>query len=105
MPGSFLYFADRLPAPADFTPRRRQGFGRLQTAVATKFLDHAGHVFVMSTGIVVRTIAPLLKTKTTDPAVVVIDEAGRHAISLVSATSAVPTPWLFPWPGPWAPNL
>ncbi len=40
-------------------------------------------VFIMASGIVVRTIAPLLKDKRTDPAVVVLDEAGKHAISLV----------------------
>ncbi len=39
-------------------------------------------VFIMASGIVVRTIAPLLKDKRTDPAVVVLDEAGKHAISL-----------------------
>ena len=40
-------------------------------------------VFIMASGIVVRTIARLLKDKRTDPAVVVLDEAGKHAISLV----------------------
>lgn len=39
-------------------------------------------VFIMAAGIVVRTIAPLLKDKRADPAVVVLDEAGKHAISL-----------------------
>jgi cobalt-precorrin 5A hydrolase/precorrin-3B C17-methyltransferase len=39
-------------------------------------------VFIMASGIVVRTIAPLLKDKKTDPAVVVLDEAGKFAISL-----------------------
>ncbi|MCK9419550.1 MAG: cobalamin biosynthesis protein [Nitrospirae bacterium] len=39
-------------------------------------------VFIMASGIVVRTIAPLLKDKRTDPAVVVLDEAGRYAVSL-----------------------
>jgi cobalt-precorrin 5A hydrolase len=43
-----------------------------------------GHLFIMATGIVVRMIAPLLVSKATDPAVVVMDEAGRFAISLVS---------------------
>ncbi len=38
----------------------------------------------MASGIVVRTIAPLLKDKKTDPAVVVLDEAGKFAVSLVS---------------------
>jgi len=41
-------------------------------------------IFIMATGIVVRTIAPLLKDKRTDPAVVVLDEKGNFAISLVS---------------------
>ncbi len=41
-------------------------------------------IFIMATGIVVRTIAPLLKDKRTDPAVVVLDEKGRYAISLLS---------------------
>jgi len=40
-------------------------------------------VFIMASGIVVRTIAPLLKDKKTDPAVVVLDEAGKFAVSLV----------------------
>ena len=38
----------------------------------------------MASGIVVRTIAPLIKDKKTDPAVVVLDEKGRFAVSLLS---------------------
>jgi cobalt-precorrin 5A hydrolase len=38
----------------------------------------------MSTGIVVRLIAALIKHKTEDPAVVVVDDGGNHAISLLS---------------------
>ena len=41
-------------------------------------------IFIMATGIVARTIAPLIRDKKTDPAVVVVDEAGRFAISLLS---------------------
>lgn len=41
-------------------------------------------IFIMAAGIVVRTIAPLVKDKKTDPAVVVLDEKGRFAISLLS---------------------
>ena len=41
-------------------------------------------VFIMAAGIAVRTIAPLLQDKKTDPAVVVIDEGGRHIVSLLS---------------------
>ncbi|MCX8030829.1 MAG: precorrin-3B C(17)-methyltransferase [Thermodesulfovibrionales bacterium] len=41
-------------------------------------------IFIMATGIVVRVIAPLLKDKKTDPAILVIDEKGDHVISLLS---------------------
>ncbi len=41
-------------------------------------------IFIMATGIVTRTIAPLIKNKKIDPAVVVLDENGRFAISLLS---------------------
>ena len=41
-------------------------------------------VFISSCGIAVRSVAPYLKSKTTDPAVVVIDETGRFVISLLS---------------------
>ena len=43
-----------------------------------------GFVCVMAAGIVVRAIAPLLSDKRHDPAVVVVDEQGRFAVSLLS---------------------
>ena len=43
-----------------------------------------GFVCIMATGIVVRGIAPLLQGKTSDPCVVVLDEKGRHVVSLLS---------------------
>lgn len=45
---------------------------------------HKRFIFIMASGIVVRTIAPLIKNKKTDPAVVVLDEKGRFAVSLLS---------------------
>ena len=51
-------------------------------AVADLWGRNSALVFIMASGIVVRTIAPLLKDKKTDPAVVVIDDAGKHVISL-----------------------
>ena len=38
----------------------------------------------MAAGIVVRSIAPLLKDKATDPCVLVLDQHGRHVVSLLS---------------------
>ena len=45
--------------------------------------EYSALVFIMASGIVVRTIAPLIKDKKTDPAVVVLDEKGEFAVSLV----------------------
>lgn len=43
-----------------------------------------GLVSVMASGIVVRMIAPLLESKDVDPGVVVMDDAGKFAISLLA---------------------
>jgi len=43
-----------------------------------------GFVCIMAAGIVVRAIAPLLHGKESDPCVVVVDEKGHHAVSLLS---------------------
>lgn len=52
-------------------------------AVAAVFATSRALVLVMATGIAVRLLAPLLHDKRSDPAVVVVDDAGRFAISLV----------------------
>jgi len=59
-------------------------FKSLSIKLSEVFNDYEGHIFIMSTGIVVRLTVPLVRHKTIDPAVVVVDEAGRHAISLLS---------------------
>ncbi|MCC0783892.1 cobalt-precorrin 5A hydrolase [Clostridioides sp. ES-S-0108-01] len=41
-------------------------------------------VFIMATGIVVRSIAPYIVSKFSDPAILVIDEKGKNVISLLS---------------------
>jgi cobalt-precorrin 5A hydrolase len=56
----------------------------VQSLVDRLWPDYGGFVFIMATGIVVRTIAPLLLAKDRDPAVVVLDDAGRFAVSLLS---------------------
>lgn len=59
-------------------------FDRLQDAVAENFLKYPRHVFIAATGIVVRVIAPHLRSKRDDPAIVALDQKGRHVISLLS---------------------
>jgi cobalt-precorrin 5A hydrolase len=61
-----------------------EAFDALSAAMADRFHAFGGHVCFMATGIVVRIISPLLLGKTRDPAVVVVDEGGAHAISLLS---------------------
>ncbi|MER0281887.1 cobalt-precorrin 5A hydrolase [Clostridioides difficile] len=41
-------------------------------------------VFIMATGIVVRSIAPYIVSKFSDPAILVLDEKGKNVISLLS---------------------
>lgn len=59
-------------------------FKKLPGALSPVFGEYRGHIFIMSAGIAVRVIAPLIVHKTVDPAVVVVDETGRHVISLLS---------------------
>ncbi|HJV34422.1 cobalt-precorrin 5A hydrolase [Geomonas sp.] len=56
----------------------------LRELVAELWPTFGGFIFIMATGIVVRTIAPLLISKDKDPAVVVVDDAGTFAVSLLS---------------------
>ena len=56
----------------------------LQQLIHQIFKQYDGLVFVMAMGIVVRVIAPLVRDKHTDPAVVVVDDVGRFVISMLS---------------------
>ncbi len=68
-------------APALKGARR---FGRVAELAPRLFAECRGLVFVAPTGMVVRAIAPCLKHKTADPAVVVVDVGARWAVSLLS---------------------
>ena len=58
--------------------------GGLAQALSQHWREMDGFVCIMATGIVVRAIAPLLQDKKSDPCVVVVDEKGHHAVSLLS---------------------
>jgi cobalt-precorrin 5A hydrolase len=53
-------------------------------ALAETFPAYNCHVFIVSVGAVVRMIAPLMRDKKTDPAVVCVDDAARFAICVLS---------------------
>ncbi len=57
---------------------------KFSDTIAANWRHYDGIICIMATGIVVRAIAPLLVDKLTDPCVIVLDEKGRHAISLLS---------------------
>ena len=56
----------------------------LRRTVEKIFDRYEGFIFIMALGIVIRVIAPLIKSKHVDPAVVVVDENRRFAISALS---------------------
>ncbi len=59
-------------------------FGSVMKLAAKLFARYRGIVFIAPCGLVVRAIAPHLRHKTTDPAIVVVDAGGRYAVSLLS---------------------
>lgn len=66
------------------TPARCGAPEGLAGWTARAFRQAEGLVFVGAAGIAVRAIAPHVRSKAVDPAVVVVDEAGRFAIPLLS---------------------
>ncbi|MBG0778108.1 MAG: cobalamin biosynthesis protein [Desulfovibrionaceae bacterium] len=76
--GGTLYVSQKL---GDFCPNT---FHSLPKLVRETFTFYRRHVFVCAAGIVVRAVGPLAASKTVDPAVVVLDQEGRFAVSLLS---------------------
>ena len=59
-------------------------FERVKELVEEIFNKYDAIIFVCACGIAVRSIAPYIRSKTTDPAVVVIDDGGKFAIPILS---------------------
>ena len=76
---------DRIAAPAD---GNSWGPGELSRLFADEWLRSQAFVAVGACGAITRLIAPQLSHKATDPAVVVLDPAGRFAIPLLGGHGA-----------------
>lgn len=74
-----LWVPERL-APETGLP----GYRSLGPWTGERFADSDALLFVGASGIAVRAIAPYVRDKFTDPAVVSVDEAGRFAVPLLS---------------------
>ncbi|MGC8660473.1 MAG: cobalt-precorrin 5A hydrolase [Desulfomonilaceae bacterium] len=74
-----IYLHENVPGNFEF-----QRFPSVFELVSNVFNDYSGLVFIGPCGIAVRSVAPHLRHKTQDPAVVVVDVMARWAISLVS---------------------
>ncbi|MGH7442598.1 MAG: cobalt-precorrin 5A hydrolase, partial [bacterium] len=81
LPGCEFWVSEKQRPSA---PDADGSFAAVKELAASAWGAYDGLIFVVSLGAVVRTIAPFLKSKDEDPAVVVVDDAKRFAISLLS---------------------
>lgn len=79
-----MALAQRLAAALDGQATRCGAPLSLSQWTGEAFDEADGLVFVGAAGIAVRAVAPHLKSKATDPAVVVVDECARFAVPLLS---------------------
>lgn len=86
LPGATLFAPEKFRAEAEAAaPGAAACFsGKAGDQIPGLFAAFEGIVAIVSLGAVVRLIAPHLKNKETDPGVVVLDEAGRWAIPVLS---------------------
>lgn len=61
-----------------------EGKGKFSATLSEAWPHYDAFICIMATGIVVRALAPLIEDKRTDPCVLVVDEEGHFAISLLS---------------------
>lgn len=73
-----------LHAPAPLHPYARVYGEGMSSLIGELWADHAAIIGVMASGILVRSIAPHVASKLTDPAIVCVDDVGRFAIGLLS---------------------
>ncbi|MCG8564980.1 MAG: cobalt-precorrin 5A hydrolase [Desulfobacterales bacterium] len=84
-PGARIFLGRNCGNPGRGFPKAQvRSMDRLGPTLAREFHNFQAHVFIFSTGIALRVLAPLIETKEKDPAVVLMDERGENIISLLS---------------------
>lgn len=73
-----------LYVPRSLSIKGAKPFDSLRALAGRTFASYRQHIFIAATGVAVRCIAPHIKDKSIDPAVVALDHHGRHVISLLS---------------------
>ena len=76
--------SNRIVSESELEAPAAERFTKIADLTAVLFPICRGLVYAAPCGIVVRAIAPLIKSKYEDPAVVVLDAGGRWAVSLLS---------------------
>lgn len=79
IPGAYMYLHDSLGGPAESIR-----FSSIVDLTREIFAVYEGIVYFTPCGVAVRAIAPNIRDKHTDPAIVVVDAGGRYAVSLLS---------------------
>ena len=88
LPEADLFMAEGLwqsrGEPAGRPYKEPHTFSSIGQITGDIFHKYDGLIFIMALGIVIRALAPHIKDKHSDPAVVVVDDAGRFVISALS---------------------
>lgn len=79
-----VYYMSKFAKGDEETKHIQMFTGSVRLLLPSLFAAYKGIIMIISLGAVVRMIAPILKDKKTDPAVVVIDDKGEHVISVLS---------------------
>ena len=85
LPGAKLFAPEKFRSEAESVSSHATCYtGKTGDQIAELFAAFDGIIAIVSLGAVVRLIAPHLKSKETDPAVVVLDESGNFATPVLS---------------------
>ncbi len=84
LPNSICYLPRRLEKEKTFLQKNVSFFDNLSVTIKNLWKASKTILCIMATGIVVRTISSLIKEKSKDPAILVMDEEGNFVISLLS---------------------